>query len=36
MDPARTVAELATLNRAVEDAVRANIRNVGTVLTIAR
>lgn len=36
MDPARTVAELAAINRAVEDTVRANIRNVGTVLTIAR
>lgn len=36
MDPVGTVGELAALNRAVEDAVRASIRNVGTVLTVAR
>jgi cation diffusion facilitator family transporter len=36
VDPAWTMAELAALNRSVEDAVRANIRNVGTVLTVAR
>lgn len=35
MDPVRTVAELAALNR-VEDAVRASIRNVETVRTVAR
>lgn len=36
VDPAWTMAELAALSGSVEDAVRANIRNVGTVLTVAR
>jgi cation diffusion facilitator family transporter len=35
-DPHWTMAELANLNRRIEDAVRAKIRNVGTVLVVAR
>ncbi|MGY4543915.1 divalent metal cation (Fe/Co/Zn/Cd) transporter [Arthrobacter sp. UYNi723] len=35
-DPRWSMAELASLNRSVENAVRTNIRNVGTVLVVAR
>jgi cation diffusion facilitator family transporter len=35
-DPQSTVAELTGIHRSIEDAVRTNIRNVGSVLVVAR
>lgn len=36
VDPDRTMAEVTVLTRSVEDAVRGSIRNVGSVLVVAR
>ncbi|MET4901681.1 cation diffusion facilitator family transporter [Paenarthrobacter sp. CC6] len=36
VDPDRTMADFTALNRSVEDAVRGSIRNVGSVLVVAR